>query len=298
MRAVTILARSADRERAAVRKAYDDGIAAVNEVLRRQPEHAEALAVRGRLRWERALDGQPRLANDTAILRLAEADLRSALELDPTHARAAAVLSQLLFDRGRHDEAVSYAQRAYDHDRYLAANSAIIDHLARSKFELGYDLEATRLCGEGLRRYPNNPAHPGCLLEVMAWGSLIPVPDSAWLYYNAVRERVPPANLPDVTGYYGTAMAAVLARANATDSAVAVLEHTRHEVERTTAPDNPLRHKMLGWEAGVRFRLGDSTGANKLLAQLRDRDPTEASLQARRRILRSYLSQDPTTGQR
>ncbi|MGH7552277.1 MAG: BTAD domain-containing putative transcriptional regulator [Longimicrobiales bacterium] len=293
IRTLNILARSTDRDYAAIRNAYDDGIAAVNEVLGRQPTHAEALGLRGRLRLERAQLGQPRLAEDTTLLRHAENDLRSALERDPTLARAAAVLSDLLFDRGRHDEAVLYAQQAYDHDRYLAANSRIIDHLARSKFELGYDLEAARLCGEGLRRYPDNPAHPGCLLEVMAWGSLTPVPDSAWAHYRAVLQRVPPANLPDVIAYYGMAMASVLARATATDSAVAVLEHARQEVERATAPGNPLRNKMLGWEAGVRFRLSDPTGANKLLAQLRDRDPTEAAIQATRRILRSYVSHEP-----
>jgi tetratricopeptide (TPR) repeat protein len=228
---------------------------------------------------------------------MAEADLRSALARDPDLARAAAELSQILFDRGRHAEAMSWAQRAYDNDRYLAGTSRLIDQLARSKFELGNDLEAIELCRDGVRRYPDNPAHPGCILEIMAWGTLPANPDSARVYHRALTRLAREANT-ELTVYYGMAMASVLARAGERDSAASVVERTRREVEQNIPRGHSLHTKLLAWEAGVRFRLGDSTQANALLARLRNRDSSEARVYSTRRMLRSYLPSDSAAGPR
>jgi tetratricopeptide (TPR) repeat protein len=167
---------------AAIRRTFDASIALVDSVLSRNPRDAAALAQRGRLRWRKM--NYPGGRWDSATVDSARRDLEAALAADSTLARAAADLSQLLFDTQlSFAGAAAAAERAYRVDAFLEDASFIINRLAQSRLELGMEAEAWKWCTEGVRRDPNNPAHYGCFLEVMAWGSGVANPDSAWKYY-------------------------------------------------------------------------------------------------------------------
>jgi hypothetical protein len=148
------------------------------------------------------------------------------------------------------------------------------------------DAEAARWCREGLRRFPANPVHAACVLEVMAWGAGPAHADTAWAYYREL-ERLTAVSNATARAFYTADVAAVLARSRAVsrDSARAVLAR----VQRDVANNQSLREQLLPTEAAVLYRLGDSTRANELFSQLRQRDPRRASLVAQRRMLRDYV---------
>jgi tetratricopeptide (TPR) repeat protein len=282
---------------AAIRRDLDAGIVIVDSVLGAKPRSALALATRGRLRWLRIGLGEPRPHLAVAATDSAQGDLEAALAVDSTLARAAADLSQLLFEqRARYREAAGYAEHGYRLDAYLEDASEIINRLAQSNLEIGEDAVAARWCAEGLRRFPTNPAHLACALEVMAWGRGPASADSAWHYFGALERRMGPWNA-SARAIYRIAVAAVLARAPGigTDSARAVLARARRDVAVDTATFGTLADGMLPFEAAVLYRLGDSTRAAELFARVRQTDSVAAGRLAGRRMLRDYLgaARDP-----
>ncbi|HJU74251.1 MAG TPA: serine/threonine-protein kinase [Gemmatimonadaceae bacterium] len=272
-----------------VQAVFDAGIAVLDTVLTQSPNDAVALALRGRLRLQRALHGRPPHIGVEQAISVAEPDLRSAIGLDSTLPGPTADLSQILFQRGNYVEAARYAERAYQLDAYMEGVGGIIGRLATSKFESGEDSQAAFWCAEGRRREPANPAPFACLLEVMAWGSGKASPDSAWLYFREIRNRLPSAN-EAATAYFSMTVAAVLARARAVepDSVRAVVRRARDAATGAVSQ----RDDFLAYEAAVLFRLSDSLQAAALFAQLRQRNPARAQFLAQRRLLRGFVRTD------
>jgi tetratricopeptide (TPR) repeat protein len=289
-RVLLILFQPGPTDYAAVRRAYDRGITILDSALVLKANDPSALATRGRLRWERVLIGEEYPLRATEITDSAEADLRAALAADTTLAQAAADLSQLLFEaRGRFDEAARFAEYAYRRDAYLEKTSEILDRLALSKLETGDDAAARQWCAEGLRRFPENPAHLGCFLDIMAWGSDLAHPDTAWAHYKAIESRLGARNL-SAFAHYLVDVAAVLARNSRlpSDSVRRVLSRAKAAV----APENAhpvLREEVLALEAAVLYRLGERGRADSLFAEFRAKDPLKARSLAARRILLGYV---------
>ncbi|MFN0182082.1 MAG: serine/threonine-protein kinase [Gemmatimonadales bacterium] len=275
----------------AIQRDLDAGIAIVDSVLDAKPRSALALATRGRLRWLRIGLGEPWPHLAVAATDSAQADLEAALAADSTMARAAADLSQLLFEqRGRYREAAKYAERGYRLDAYLEDASEIINRLAQSNLEIGEDAVAARWCAEGLRRFPANPAHLACALEVLAWGRGPANADSAWHYFAALERRMGTWNA-SARAIYRIAVAAVLARAPGVpaDSARAVLARAHRDVGGDPATFGALSDDFVPFEAAVLYRLGDSTRASALFARLQQIDSVTAERMAGRRMLRDFL---------
>lgn len=262
------------------RTIFDHGIEQAQAALGHDPDNARALALRGHLRWRKAVlawDGSQE-ARDR-LVEHAEADLRAALDRDPQQVTAAASLSEIMYrERHRFADARQYAERAYRQDAYLDHVNEIINRIAVSAFEMGDDREALEWCRRGLRRSPGNLSHRGTILEIMAWGSVDPEPEQAWGHLRAITEERPAS-----ATYYRYNVASVLARAGLSDSARAVLE--RHT--QALAPD--AREAYLWLEAAVRFRLGDIGEAERLFAHYRRIEPDEAKAHASRRLLRGLL---------
>jgi serine/threonine-protein kinase len=293
-RALNALERSGGTDTAGVQRAFAAGVSLLDSMLKRTPRDARALALRGRLRWHRQLSLAAPVV-DIEAAELARRDLSAALTIDTTLAQAAADLSQLYFDAfARYDEAAAYAERAYRIDAYMEGASEILNRLARSHFELGHDLEAARWCREAIRRFPTNPAHPACLLEVMAWGTGPADADSAWTYYRAV-ERLTGMPRPSSRAYYTAELAAALARSGhvPADSVRTMLARARAAIAGSAQAES-FRHELLALEAGVLYRLGDSSRADQLFADIVRRDPRDAAVRAKRRMLRDHVQSTTT----
>ena len=268
------------RDRPAAAAVFDTGITQANAALADDPESAEALALRGHLRWRKtqlAWTGDD--AAKAEVIDQAEADLRAALELDPRQVVAAASLREILYwERRSFAEARSYALQAFRQDAYLDRANEIINRISLSAFEVGDDQDAMEWSLRGLRRAPEAPIHHGAILDIMAWGRVDPDPDEAWRHLRAITERWPrPAD------HYGYCVAAVLARAGLADSARAVL--ARH----LDGLDPPVRRKNLDLEAAVRFRLGETERARELFDTFRQLEPEDARQAASARILREFV---------
>jgi TolB-like protein/tetratricopeptide (TPR) repeat protein len=254
---------------------FERGLASVNQALVLAPENARALALRARL-LERRARLAPGHTDAEADRDAAEKDLRLALDYDPQNADAAVTLSEILHARRRYDQAYHYAERAYRLDAYQDRWDAIVQRLAAGALELGDDAAADRWCREGLRREPLAPMHNACALAVMAWGDGPVDPDAAWNHYATIS-----GHSRQTVAFYTFLMAAVLARAELTDSALVVLDRAREA--------NAPAPVTLWLEAGVRFRMGDDDEAVRLFRVLADQYPAVAEHQSASRVLREYL---------
>ena len=293
LRAFIILRAFRSPDTATVRRIFDAGVAIVDSVLDRTPRDPIALAARGRLRWQRTMLTEP----DTLRAQRAEAairDLIEALSIDPQLARAAADLSQVYYLTHRYQEAAAYAEQAFRVDAYLEESDQIINRLALSNFEIERDSNAAHWCREGVRRFPDNPAHYGCVLEVMAWGTEPANADSAWAAYRALERLTILSNIGG-RAYYGPHVAAVLARSPGVspDSARSVLSRIRADVDASAQATQEVRDLLLAREAAVYYRLGDSKRADQLFARFRERDSARASRLATQRMLRAYVDSTP-----
>ncbi len=162
----------------------------------------------------------------------------------------------------------------------------IINHLAMTRLEVGDDAGASQLCAEALRQFPDNPAHYGCALQVMAWGNGPVQPDSAVKYFRELESRRGRGNI-EAHAEFGLALAAVLARAGAHERARNVMGQVLTVIDST--PNDALRNRLLGLQAGVHFRLGDSVQGQRLFDEYARIAPREARILASRRVLRAHV---------
>jgi TolB-like protein len=281
------------RAPATVIRLYEEGLTRAEEALRLESADPAALALRGHLRWllyhyRSAYPGVPRLADGRELLDAAEHDLRSALALDPSLAAAAATLSGLLhIERRAYGEARVFAQKALELDAYLKAAGPIIHRLASASFELEEDSTALGWCREALRRFPDDPRHHACVLDVLAWGDLPADPEAAWRHYRTLLALTAAGGRARVEPYYGAAVAGVLARSGMADSARAVLARVRRQAR---GANGEVLQRMLWLEAAVRFRLGEADSAQALLERFRGEQPAELPHLLERRILRDFVA--------
>lgn len=237
------------------------GIEQLDAVLRSDPDHAEALALRGAMRIQ--LSWAPGGEEADAVLRAAEADLRRAVELDPGTAVGWIALADLLRSRGDFAEASVAAEQALAADPFLIhAEQSILFTLAHVWLELEDFERALRWNAEGQRRYPADPGFHAERLVIMATVPEAELdPDSAWALVRAVE-----------AGYgleewsHGSLLvAAVLARSGQPDSARAVMKRVLD-----SHPESPW---LDYHEAIVRVQLGEPDVAVDRLSRFLDAMP-------------------------
>jgi hypothetical protein len=135
------------------------------------------------------------------------------------------------------------------------------------------------------------------VLDVMAWGTGPVDPESAWAAYRQLEKQLVLSNVGS-KAYYGAEVAAVLARSQAVprDSVHAVLARVRGDALTAAEGYPPVREELLGLEAAVLYRLGDSSRADELVAQFQRRDPARANRWAGRRMLRDFVTASGPAG--
>jgi serine/threonine-protein kinase len=272
-------------------EALETGLSFAEETVRRAPGNAEALHLRGSLRWGLVTlleDAQP----DSTRLAKAETDLRAALDRDSTLARAWATLSYLLWLKGSFAEAAITAQRALREDAYLTDAREIHLQLFFGALFLGEFHQAREWCRRGRVSAPDDWRFVECELTLLRHDlQARPNPDSAWALVRTLDRLLPwekarAAGLTYHTIYRRIVAATVAARAG--DPATGRAELAR--ALQATARNPSLRLDLAYDEAFLRLTLGERDRAREvldglirarpLLGPLLARDPLFADLRA------------------
>lgn len=263
------------------------GLRFAEEAVRRAPEAAEALELRGTLRWRLVTEFEGAVP-DSSRLQAAEADLQAALDRDSTLASAWATLAFLLSGNGKFAEASIAARRALEEDAYLEDAPQIYlelfyGGLMRAEYE-----EAGRWCLRGRTEFPGDWRFVECELTLLRGNATAPPdPDSAWALVSEL-ERLDPAEKAKAAGrvyhtIYRPLVAATLsARAGNATLARAELARAR----KATADSAPLRLDLAYDEAYLLLVLGERKEAESVLRYLIEARPVLGPLLARDPLFR------------
>jgi hypothetical protein len=232
--------------------------------------------LRGELRQYQLQVAPPSDGAEVARIRkLAEDDLRGSLMGHPAPARPLRMLSELAGSEGRMTEALEYGMRAYEQDPFMEQAALVMFRLFEYSFALKQDATAARWCGDGRRRFPEQPFFDDCRLALAAWSDDYPLSlDSASTVMAAELSAYPEGLRPSLEPRLHAMMAAILARRGMRDSARVVLRNARG---RDSSPG------VLRAAAGVHGVLKEPDSALATLRVLLDRAPTE------RRALQSAI---------
>lgn len=247
-------------DRADALRWMDTGMDHIQRPLDREPNHPEALKVRGALRFARwRLD--PRLSADERerLLENARADLERAVDLDPGLASGHYLLAWLygLADQDAASSALA-ARTAYQEDAYLENAAQILSGLFTTSWDLRQLSQAQRWCAEGQRRFPDDPRFVMCELQLMTTPALEADPDRAW----ELVARLDSIGSDRIVLHGRIKVAGVLGRASLEDSARSVLLATRERADYENDPEQETAYL----EAEIRSRvLGDYDEAIDLL---------------------------------
>jgi serine/threonine-protein kinase len=264
--------------------ALREGLQLAEVAVRRAPDSAEALELRGTLR-ERLVVELQAAPDEPDRLRKAETDLRAALDRDSTLTRAWATLSDLLWSKGSTAQAAIAARRALREDTYLAEAPEIYNQLFFADLMLGNFPEAGEWCRRGRLTLPYQWLFVECELTLMRHDAAArPNPDSAWKLV-AVLERLDPPDRAKSEGrayhtiYRRVVAATISARAGRQDIARAEIARARRATKGDTTLDMDLNYD----EAYLRSVLGERRRTAELL---------RAYIKARP-LSRDYLARDP-----
>ncbi|UCC71600.1 MAG: hypothetical protein JSV86_14585 [Gemmatimonadota bacterium] len=159
---------------------------------------------------------------------------------------------------------ISAPKRAQQEDTVLAARYWVAMHRGDRE-------EAQSLCSAGQRYYPENPNFGECELAILAnFGDDVP---RAWNLLARIDTLPPfPAPVPHRQLY----VAAVIARAGMSDSALSVIERARQDLS-----DQRILTNLQPMEAWVRVLVGDHDEAVRVLAAFLQKMPEETPYIAR-----------------
>lgn len=238
------------------------GVEHAQRALEMDPGNADALALRGRLRyahWNLRITSDPQEWED--LLVQARRDLEAAVEADPAMAEAHIALSYLYYQEKDVPAALLAARSAYEEDAYLEDVESILGRLFWGSFDLEQFQQARRWCSEAANRFPQNGNFILCQLWLMATPALPPDADLAWQLQERARAVAPEARREYRALEAQILVAGALARAGLADSARSVLQEVRRAA---TAQVDPTQ-ELLGIEAYVRILLGDEDEAIDLI---------------------------------
>ncbi|MGH7569376.1 MAG: hypothetical protein ACREL9_10490, partial [Gemmatimonadales bacterium] len=229
--------------------------------LARDPKNADALELRGTVRYRRlelGLDPEPERERRLAE---AEADLLAATQHNPTQVGAWYILSVLYYNKRSLVDANLAARRAYDADAYLAAADQVLFRLFITSYDLEQFQQAANWCETGRRRFPQYWPLAECELLLMTTPVRPADPERAWQIAEQVTQLRAAPDREVGRLREQILAAAVLARAQLGDSARRVLDRSRGN-----ARIDPPR-ELLGYQAWVYTTLGNLDRALELLRE-------------------------------
>ena len=157
------------RDPIAIKPLIDSGLAITEHALTLDAENADALELRGNLRYWGLLVGiEPDDAKAEALLLGAKADFEKATTLNPRQAGAWASLSHLYYRTSTGVDVNLAARRALEADAFLGNANVILDRLFLSSWDLEQFTDAERWCNESRRRFPGRIESVKCQLQLLA----------------------------------------------------------------------------------------------------------------------------------
>jgi hypothetical protein len=250
----------------------EEGLRHAQAALDMAPADAEALAIRGTIRYWlylQRLEDDPR--RQAAALTLAQRDLERAVELNPSLADAHQVLSHLYY-RDNRALAVLAARTAYQEDAYLEVADEVLARLFNGNYDLEEFTQAQRWCEEGQRRFPRDARFTECELLLMTTREGQPEPARAREMVVALDTLLTEHDHALRMGYARLMEGGVLARAGMPDSADAVMRRVRD----TVSPQDDPQRELVQFEAAMRAMMGDSDEAIALLQRYAAANPHES----------------------
>jgi tetratricopeptide (TPR) repeat protein len=236
-----------------------EAIELADRALAKDPGYVDAFELRGRLRFELA-EALGENSGDEAreLYRLAEADLREAVERSPQQAGAWWALSRLLHRKGSFAAAKQAARRALAADAFLEVPVQSLFQLFSTALEQEEHEEAGEWCAALRKLHPENVRWVQCELIQLATSPLVgPDPARGWRLVDSMVDRSTEEAVPQFLGWATLFVAKTLARAGLADSARAVLERA--------IPEPPPAWALYD-AAHAYLMLGDEERALEFLA--------------------------------
>ena len=264
--------------------ALEDGLGLAEVAVSREPESPYALELRGtmRTRLVAAVQSAP---DEPDRMKMAEQDLRAALDRDSTLVVARFSLGDLLWTKGSMAEAALASRRALRQDAYLSEALTIYKDLFYEDLMMGNYSQAGEWCRRGRLTFPNKWRFVECELTLMRHNARSgATPDSAWALVR-VLEEIDPADRASAenrtyhTIYRRIVAASIAARAGDHDLARREIARARMAVR----DDEELSIDLNYDEAYLRKVLGERPRAHQLLMQYLEARP----------LARVYLRRDP-----
>ncbi|HEY6828093.1 MAG TPA: serine/threonine-protein kinase, partial [Gemmatimonadaceae bacterium] len=250
-----------ERDRLRAGEAITRGLGHAERALALDSRDADALELRGTLRYLRwLLSLEPDPTRAAALLRDAEGDLRAAVQISPSNASAWSTLSHLQTQKPDATEAKLDAQRAYEEDAYLTTAPDIVWRLYTTSYDLEDFAGAEQWCTEGRRRFPSNPHFTECRLWLMTPPTARPDINRGWALIDSLHRLWPGDNWAWKERQMKMVVAAAITRAATVDSAqrATLADSARRVVARARAtPAQDPEGELLGMEALVDVFLGD-----------------------------------------
>jgi serine/threonine-protein kinase len=244
-------------------KWVDRGLAHAERALAKSPSDANAIEVRGQLRyWQWLTNLAPNPTAATALMASAEQDLRTATASNARAASAWNTLSHLLINKGQLSEAKLAAETAYNADPFLTNVDLTVHRLFLASLDLGLRDEAEKWCAHGQSRFPENYRFIQCRLWLFTLPAGQP-PDM-----NEVRKvyeayvAASPANAQAFDKLKGRMMMGIaFVRAGQPDSAKAIAENEQGD------PSIDPRGELAYLGAIIFAQSGDPDRAIELLTK-------------------------------
>jgi serine/threonine-protein kinase len=217
-----------------------EGLAHIERALALDRNNADALELRGNLRYWGWLQGiEPDAEKASVLLAGARKDLEDATAKNPNQAGAWASLTHLYNQTATGTDVALAARRALEADAFLDQAAVILFRLFISSYDLSQFTQADDACKEIRRRFPADMNAPRCELFMLTSRIREPDPARAWRLADSVAEAA-----GNRRQYFELnahmLVAAVLAKAGQRDSAAAVIERSKGN------PDiNPTRDLAL-----------------------------------------------------
>ncbi len=274
-----------ERDRLRAGEAIARGLGHAERALALDSRDADALELRGSLRYFRwLLSLEPDPTRAAALLRDAEADLRAAVAISPTNASAWSTLSHLQTQKPDATEAKLDAQRAYEEDAYLTTAPDIVWRLYTTSYDLEDFAGAEQWCAEGRRRFPSNPHFTECRLWLMTPPTAHPDINRGWTLIDSLHRLSPGDNWAWKERQMKMVVAAAIARAASADTAqrATLGDSARRVLARARAtPAQDPEGELLGMEALVDVFLGDKAAAVQALKKYFAINPSHRALLAK-----------------
>lgn len=262
-----------------IRPLVETGIAHADRALERNPNDAEALEMRGTLRYWGFLTLPADEQRKEEALALAQADLERATQVNRMQASAYATLSAVYASvRGKSPtDILLAATTAFQVDEFHAAANLTFARAFNATYDLGNTAAAQDWCERYRARFPNEPRVLRCQLWMMTMPTAQnPNVDRAWVLADSIVRRASPRDSARMRLLGRILAAGVIVRAARGDAAL--LDSARRVVSRSLgdAVIDPSR-ELPYFGAFVLTAAGDGADAVRLLAEYIAANPLRAA---------------------